>query len=146
MDLNYYKENFHLYRDLKDQATEKKVSFFQNILIASSSMTGILVALHNKQPLDLYIRLVFVLGVLLLVLGILTVSITLYDYTNLAEQKAQDFHKELQTALKSDRKLNEVTGRWKKGTLFCEKYSLLFLIIGLFVLVVYTCIVTIFIN
>jgi hypothetical protein len=136
---HYYRQQFRQLVELKDQLVSSKVSFFRHVLLLSSSMLGVLVAFRPELSVNLHIRVVFVLGVLLLLFGILSSAKVVYDYTRLADQKVEAFYKELQNALREERQLEDLYGgRLKKMTLWCEKYSLWMLFLSLLLLSVYT--------
>lgn len=142
MDDNYYHKQMEVLADLTEKSAGKQETFFQQILIASASILGILVALHTVPPSSLCIRLVFVSVIGLLALGILSTGITLYDHSLLVERARQAYLSEAENALKDERKLNPVFVRKKRRTLIAEKCSLLFPVLGLIVLVVYAVLVT----
>ena len=145
MNTEYYYSQLQDLVKLQEQAADKKESFAQHILIAASSILAIIVALHPiDESLHLYIRLVFVLAVVLFALGILLICITTYDYSRYKEEAFVKFHQEIQSAQKAGRMVGPVFGDKKKRTLFCEKCSFELLIIGLFLLVVYTILVALF--
>jgi hypothetical protein len=142
---DYYRDQFRLLAELKDQLISKKISFFRQFLVLSTSMLGILVSFHPTLSANLYIRLVFVLGVLLLLFGILTIAKVVHDYTALTDQKVKAFYVELQTALQEERQLEDVFGgHLKKMTRWCEKYSLPILFMSLVMLSVYTVLINFF--
>lgn len=137
MDSNYYVEQLHKIADLSQKSAEKREFFFQQILIVSTGTLGILLSLHTQQSESLYTRLVFLFAVLLLSLGSLTAGITFYDYSMLSERTRQSFQIEVEKALDEGREAQAVFVKKKRRTLFCENFSLIALILGLFTLFVY---------
>jgi hypothetical protein len=137
MDYNYYYNQFQRLAELMDKNIQKKVSFLRSLLIASSSMLGILVALHPVSLANLCIHRVFLLGVLLLLFGILSIAIALHGYTALSEQKVKNFRDELEIAQYEDREMKNIFGRPKQIVLFCEKCSLPLLLLSLITLFTY---------
>lgn len=66
------------YIQSKEQYLKTRSTWFYNILIAGAGLLGALVALSNNSH-ELYpVRILFVLTVILLTLGILSVAIALY--------------------------------------------------------------------
>jgi len=66
--------------DSTKKVFNEQKSFNQQILILSATVLGIVVAFQDKQSECLYIRLLFVSSIVLFALGILMLSITLYEY------------------------------------------------------------------
>jgi len=139
----YFYDQMGLLADAKSKSLEKQESFFQQILIVSSGILGIIVALHGAPQASLYIRLVFVSATVLLSLCILTTSMVLYDLSKAAELVCEAFRIELKESLQRERKMDPVFVPKKKRTVFCEKCSLISLPVSLILLVVYTAVITI---
>ena len=138
MDETYYRSQLPKMEDLTNESAGKQESFFQQILIVSSGIPGILVSLHSSQSKDLCIRLVFAFAILLLALCVLTALIAVYDHSRFSERIRQAFRTEYQNAMIIHRRLNVVTVDKKRRTLLCEKTSLLSLISSLVLLSTYT--------
>jgi hypothetical protein len=139
MENEYFKKQLETLSRLQDQANDKRESFFQQILIAASSIIAILVALHDVDKSEhLYIRPVFVLAVSLFLLGILSTASALYKFAKLREKAFQLFLLEIETAKRENRELKPVFAGNRKKILLHEKFSLILLIISLIALVVYT--------
>ena len=137
MENQYYKNQIKLLGKITNESSEKKISFFQHTLLVSASILGVIISLHTTNSQCLYIRLVFLFSTVFLLLGTLSLAVVLYDFSNLPERGRQSFHKEVQDALQKDRECNLVTVDHKKRTLFLEKASYIFLILGLILLVFY---------
>ena len=99
------KKNIQMITNLTNESTEKQAEFYRNILVVSASVLGILISLHTQQSSVLYIRLVFALSVLLLLLGTLSISLLLFDLSLLPERTRQEFLTQLQKSV-SERFLN----------------------------------------
>ena len=61
-----------------EDRNEKHSAFLKNVILSSSTILGVLVALHPTNKCDPTSHLLFVLGILLLALCILFLSIGLY--------------------------------------------------------------------
>jgi hypothetical protein len=138
MNDKYYQAQLEELARQTEILAEKRVSFFQSLLIGSSSILGILVSLHSTQSACLCIRLVFALAVVLLSLGILSTGIALHDVPMYVDIARKEFSREVANASREDRKVKPVVLTPKKRTAFFEKSSLVLLIAGLFTLVIYT--------
>jgi len=134
MDKSYFESQLGKMEELTNVAGDKQESFFQQLLIVSSTILGILVALHKPDIEFLCIRLVFVLSVLTLVLTVLSLVLLLFDLSRSSENLRQAFRKEAQHAVQEWRKLDIVTVPKKKRTLFCEKFSLIAFAVSLLLL------------
>lgn len=77
-DLPGFQDWEDTYREVEEKSIQQLKSFFQNILIASSSVFGIIVSLHPYAPQCQYTRWVFLCGIVLLSLGILASGLSLY--------------------------------------------------------------------
>ena len=131
-------KNFHKLIGLINDSSKEQTQFYQNILLLSSGVLGLLSLIHSTQSSALYIRLVLALSIFLLLLDILLVLIVLYDYSRLTEKLKDKLLGELRKVLESGDKPSLVTVSKEKRTLFCEKYSLIFLASALLSLVIYT--------
>lgn len=130
--------NFKQFVNLTNEATEKRAEFYRNILVVSASVLGILISLHTTQSPCIYIRLVFALSVLLLLLGTLSTSLVLYDLSLLPERTRQEYLIELQKTLGEGKSPKPISTQKKKRTVFCEKWSIYFLLSSSLSLVAYT--------
>lgn len=131
-------KNLQKLTEITNEATVKRIEFYQNILVAGAGVLGILVSLHTTQTTCLYIRLVYALSVCLLLLGVLTVAIALQDLSSLPSRCQKAFQEELQRVLREGGEPDYVPVRKKKRTVFCEKLCLISFLLSLFSLVVYT--------
>lgn len=137
MDNSYYENQLKLLVEMTNEASEKRISFFQHVLLVSASILGIIISLHTTNTQCLYIRLVFLASTVFLLLGIISLAVVLYDFSILPERGRQSFRKEVQDALQKDRECKMVTVGNPKRTLFLEKISYIFLILGFILLVAY---------
>lgn len=137
MDNSYYKDQLKLLVEMTNEASEKRISFFQHVLLVSASILGVIISLHTTNSQCLYIRLVFLASTVFLLLGTLSLAVVLYDFSILAERARQSFRKEVQDALQKDRKCEMVFVGNPKRTLFLEKIAYIFLILGFILLVAY---------
>lgn len=83
MYLQYLKR---INRGLSSRAMQEEASLFRNIMIAASSMLGIVAALHTTNSTTLYIRLAFSLSLVLFALGILLAGSVLYIHANYSKR------------------------------------------------------------
>lgn len=134
----YYEKKMRTMEDLTNQSSQRTLSFWQHILLVSSSIDGILISLHAGQSEHIYTQLAFLLSTVVLSLGILTTSIVVYDYSMLLERTRQKFADEFQNALREGREMRNVVVDTRKRTKFFENFSLISLICAILFMLLYT--------
>ena len=137
----YYKQMIQL-NELMNESNNKKTSFFQHILLVSSSILGIILSLHTVNSQYLYIRLIFIISAFLLLIGTLCMALVLYDFSHLQERARQSFHKSIEDALKNDKKVQPVFVKNKKRTSICEIIAYSSLTTALCLLVLYNILIS----
>lgn len=137
-----YQSNLRELTELINQSAQKKESFFRHVQLLSVSVLGILAALNQNANESLYIRLTFVALILSLSLSILTASIVVFDYSNLAERTRQAYHAELGKAIQEDRNIDSLMINPLKRTLFCTKCSYVLWIMSVVLLASYSIVAT----
>lgn len=111
----YYEDNHKENSKLSFKAFQKRSEFWQGVLVASASLYGILVSLHDNFQEPLCTRVVFLCLIVVLTIGVSTAGVTLYNYAILLERHRQEVEKELLSALNKDALVSEVhTGLSKK--------------------------------
>lgn len=139
MDNQYYYDRLQELNKLKISALNRRVSFFQYILLASVSILGITASLHTNSSPVLYIRGLFVASIVLLSLGVLTCAIVLYEVQHMEDTFQKKYHSEIDNALKEGRKVNSVFANKSKKMEVCETITLISLTLGLISLSLYAC-------
>jgi len=138
IDINYYLLQIDKHSKITKEAIRQKVSFLQNVLLASTSIVGILISLHNNNSQCLNIQLVFLLSVVLLSFGILCLALVLFDFSTIECRSAESFRKEIGESIENGVPLNLVPTTEKKFTSFFEVCSYVFLLMGFISLVIYS--------
>lgn len=131
-------KNLRKMAELTNLSVENRAGFHRSILVAGASILGILLSLHSTQTSCLYIRLVFLLSILLLLSGVLLSAAVLRDLSLLPEQTRKAFAEELQEALSEERDPQWIGVSVRKRTVLCEKWCLISFLSSLLLLVVYT--------
>lgn len=139
MDNQYYYDRMQELNKLKISALNKRVSFFQYILLASVSILGITASLHTSSLPVLYIRYLFVSAIALLSLGVLTCAIVLYEVQRMEDILQKKYYLEIHSALKENRRAEPVFANKSKRMIVCEAATLIFLTLGLVCLALYSC-------
>ena len=122
---------------LSRQATDNESSFLRHILLAASSMLGILISLHSEPPKYLYSRWVFVLSVLTLALAILLGTLALYDLSKLARRAQKALSEEGVAAIRECRSKRPIYVAHSGYYAFCEKSTYVLLLTSLALLCSY---------
>lgn len=104
----------------------------------SSSILGILISLHDNKIECLYIRVAFLIAILFLAVGILSLTIMLYDRSMLVEHARQKFAEEARNALQEDRELRSICVPDGKRLKICKIISYTTLPFSLLMLIIYT--------
>ncbi len=138
-DFNDHIDKVEKYTNL---SSDKQDAFSYNVLLLSSSIFGILISLHDNKTEHLYTRVAFLIAILLLALGILSLVIMLYDRSMLVEHMRQKYLKELVNALNKNKKVNSVFAKEGKRLMICRKISYTILLLSLFMLIIYTALST----
>ena len=111
----YYEDNHKENSKLSFKAFQKRSEFWQGVLVASASLYGILVSLHDNFQEPLCTRVVFLCLTVVLTIGVSTAGVTLYNYAILLERHRQEVEKELLSALNKDALVSEVHRFIKEG-------------------------------
>jgi len=139
-DTDYWMGILKQKHELTIESILQQQSFAKQVLLAAASIDAIVISLHSDIPQYPHIRLVFFLSVLLLSLGILSVSYLIFHYANHSERRRQAFHKEANNAIQSNpsRRMGIVSIDRSKAISIFEILSYSLLILGFILLVVYT--------
>jgi uncharacterized membrane protein YcjF (UPF0283 family) len=122
---------------LMDQHNKTQVSWSQHILLMSSSLFGIIIALHSNSPDMLCIRWVFALAVALLALGILTTATSLYRHSSNLKRLRKDYSLEASAALREHRGERPVFVATRKIFVVCEWLGYICLVLSVLLLALY---------
>lgn len=134
----YYDTQFKKVQEITDKSFQLRLSFWQHILLVSSSIDGILISLHVGNSGCIYTQVAFVLSIFLLTLGVLSTTIVVYDHPMLVERTRQEFLQRLQIGFRNNQKIGAVVPKKKKRTVFCERFSCVSFVLALFFMLVYT--------
>lgn len=137
MNNPYFQNQLQILEKMTDKSAEKQLTFFQSLLIVSVTLLGILISLHNSTTDSLILRLVFAVALFLLSLGILSTAVVVYDWSMIVEKARQKFSREVQNALREDRRVNPVFEKNSKIAVVCTKTAYTSLSIALLLLTIY---------
>ncbi len=133
----YYKDQIEALSEARMEGTRTQRTFFQQILIVSSSILGIVISLHSSTSPHLYIRLVYLGALSLLTIGCMVTGLVLYDLAQLPDRAAKDFVSEVRSAIQASREVRPVGVLLRKRTEICEKILLFLIPFAFFLLTLY---------
>ena len=120
---------------------KKRSAFHHQLLIPASTLLGLLIALHNENSHNQYIRLCFALATFSLAIGILLCSVSLYNPVSLVKMAQQAYIHEVNTALKEHRDIQPALVSEKKIYTFSEIGAYICFAIAILLLSVYSLLV-----
>lgn len=82
---------------------EKKSSWLRFLVSTAAVLCGILVSLGTPSSMQIQIRIPYIVGVVSLALGVLTLSMSLYSQIYYMQEKIRLFSKEAKKALEENR-------------------------------------------
>jgi hypothetical protein len=136
--MNNYEEEMKELRGVMDRRFEKQVAFAQHVLLLSSSLFGILIALHSSGIQSPPHHWVFALANSLLAAGILGTAIGLYGHVDTLRRAQEAFARELQAARSEHRDARTVAISARNIFLACEKSGYIFLLLSVLMLALYS--------
>lgn len=116
----------------------KQESFFQQSLIVSSTLLGIVISLHSTSSQPLCIRPVFLLALVLLSSGVLANLIAVFDFLQIREQARKVYLDEVNNARQNHRPTGPVMVLQKKRMPLCRKVALVGFAGGVVLLTLYS--------
>ncbi len=122
---------------LTNLSTAKKESYFRYMTLIVSSTLGILISLSDMSHEHLYIRLVFLLTIVLFALALIANSVVIYDFQETAERARLAHWEETYNSLKEHRKMGSIKLDYLSRTTFCISASYVLWLLALISLVAY---------
>ena len=96
------------YQDLSDEMHKQSISFWQNLLLVSSSIIAVSVSLYDNNQENLYIQVAFLLTVALLTLCIVFCGIILYVHSTQPKNMRRALLREFEKSLRHGSPMEEV--------------------------------------
>jgi len=131
-------------KNLMEKRTQLQGSWLQHILLMSSSLFGILIALHGRGSDIPYIRWVFALAVSVLALGILLETISLYSQISDLKRLQVDYVAEVLAALRECRDEQPVLTSPRIIFAICEKVGYICLSLSVLLLALYAVLLAVY--
>ena len=130
-------QRINSYVEAKEKSNVKKESFLKQILLMSSGLVGILVSLHDGNLSCLLEKIFFSSTLLLISLGILLLSIALFEQVDSHNKLAQDYWVELRKQLEEKPFSTLVLAYPKRIYIICERIGYISLVLSIFSLTIY---------
>lgn len=105
---DYYQSKMSETLSMNRQIFESRKQLHQTLLVASGSLFGILISLHDKTETNLLCRLSFFLSLVLIGLGILTIAITLFQEIDGLQRLKSKYLDEVKQAADESREVSDV--------------------------------------
>ena len=128
---------------LMESITEKQSSWSRQILLLSSTLFGVLIALQGKSSDMLGIRLCFALAIVALALGILLVAIATYQHIDNARRLRAKHYQKALDALEKRCEIGYVGVDTRKVFVRCEKIGYICLLSSVLLLALYAVLIAI---
>lgn len=96
------KTSLDLFSELIEKRDEARFGFIKQILLMASGLLGILVSLHKTSSSDNNIRISFALALGLLSLGILLLSIGLFEHVIVRRTQVMKWKEQLQKQIRDE--------------------------------------------
>lgn len=141
---NVLKEAQAKKRQLHEQATNAQVEFLRTVLISSTSMLGILIALHIQNEAPQYIRLAFVAALIALSVGVLTAASALWCVVKAHRDLRDRYIEEDALAAAEGRQAKTVTAGSDSLFQSLRIVACIFLVIGLLLITAYAILSTLY--
>lgn len=139
------KNSFRVLGELTNLLAEKKSSWHQQLLIASTTLFGVLIALQQGNASLLAARLTFALAVAFLAIGILLIAISLYSHVDAISRARKLATDESIKALREERAMNPIAAKEKKKFQICEKLAYICYALSMILLTIYVVLKAIFV-
>ena len=136
--MSNYEAEIKELRAVMDRRLEKQVAFSQHVLLLSSSLLGILIALHSSGTQSPPPHWVFALATTLLAMGIPLTTIGLYGHIDTLKRAQEAYADELQSARNEHRDARIVAISARKVFSLCEKIGYIFLLLSVLMFALYS--------
>lgn len=136
------KSSLNLFSDLIEKRDEARFGFIKQILLMASGLLGILISLHKTTSTDNIARISFALALGLLSLGILLLSIGLFEDVTVRRTLVMKWKEQLQKQIR-DENYNPppIFGNPPKIYEVCEKIGYVSLLLSIISLTIYAIII-----
>lgn len=125
------------YQMASDDMNKQAISFWQNLLLVSLTLVGVLVSLYDNTQQNQYTRVVFLLSLVLLTLCSLVCGIILYVHSTQSARYRRDLMAEFERALNHGCPMEEVMPGPNKTLDALQKIAFLLLLLSVFSILTY---------
>lgn len=140
---NNYRQSLVTLAQQSNLPTEKRSTFHHRLLVASSSLFGVLIALHTKVEAGLPARMAFSAAILSLAIGILLCSLALYHEIDATSRARKLYTEESIAALRESRATEPVSAPERKIFVLCAKAAYICFAISVLLLASYVVMISV---
>jgi len=144
MTEHYYRDRLRELADIERTATGKKIEWTYRLLFLSATLFGILISLCPKFPDTRLPRLCFAVSILSLAAGVILLGTVLSSLYGLYRRSADQANRELQTAIRENRKPDDKGVSQSRFFVRCETAAYIFLLLSVLLLSCYILLVSVF--
>lgn len=139
MDKELFDLKLNSYLDTKNKSDELRSSFLRHVLLIASTILGVLISFHSTDSLCKTARISFAISLVLLSLGILLLSIGLYEQVSSHVRLARNSWAKLRKLVLENELIDDTENLIfpRKIYSICEKTGYISLILSVVSLTVY---------
>ena len=126
------------YNELSDEMNKQSISFWQNLLLVSSSLIGVLASLYDNTQRNLDVQIAFLLSIALLTLCSLFCGIILYAHSIQPKRMRQALLREFEKSLRQGAPMEEVIPKPDRWLALVQKITLVLLMLSVFSILAYS--------
>lgn len=136
--------SFKTLGEMTNLLAEKRSAWHHQVLVASSALFGILIALQRDNSSLLCIRLIWAVALVSLALGVLLIGIALYSHIDAVSRAREACTEESVRALHEHREMMPVSVPERKLFSFCERVSYICFGVSILLLASYSILIAIY--
>lgn len=126
------------YNELSDEMNKQSISFWQNLLLVSSSLIGVLASLYDNTQRIQDVQIAFLLSIALLTLCSLFCGIILYVHSTQPKRMRQALLREFEKSLRQGSPMEEVIPKPDRLLSLVQKITLILLLLSVFSILAYS--------
>ena len=134
------------YNELSDEMNKQSISFWQNLLLVSSSLIGVLASLHDSTQQNRNVQIAFLLSISLLTLCSLFCGIILYVHSVQPKRMRQALLREFEKSLRQGSPMEEVIPKPDRLLSLIQKITLTLLLLSVFSILAYSYLKVLMVN
>lgn len=130
--------SFNLFSELIEKRDNARFGFIKQILLMASGLLGILVSLHKTSATDNFTRISFALSLGFLALGILLLSVGMFENVVVSRKKVMEWRDEILKQLRDESySVKPILGNPPKIYVICERVGYFSFVLSIISLTIY---------